>query len=58
MKGCGWCPMLLPDDPDEWRHHFVVAHGYGGGYSIRYDVVGSDWDIAELDLRVAQQETP
>lgn len=30
---CSWCPTELPNDPYEWRHHFVIAH-HDYGYSV------------------------
>jgi hypothetical protein len=44
---CGWCPMLLPDDHDNWYQHFFIEHHYSGGYSVRH-IRLSDWDISEL----------
>jgi hypothetical protein len=32
---CGWCPIELPDDNDEWHLHFLVEHRMNG-YSVRF----------------------
>jgi hypothetical protein len=47
LVGCGWCPVLLPDDHVSWYFHFATEHGTNG-YSIRHNIVSSDWDLAEL----------
>jgi len=44
---CGWCPVILPDDPTWWYFHFQQDH-HASGYSIRHNVKGPDWDVAEL----------
>lgn len=31
---CGWCPMQLPDNHDDWYLHFLIEHGRNG-YSVR-----------------------
>lgn len=31
---CGWCPMQLPDNHDDWHLHFLIEHGTNG-YSVR-----------------------
>lgn len=43
---CGWCPTLLPADPDAWADHHLTVHGVNG-WSVR-TIRGGDWDIAEL----------
>jgi hypothetical protein len=43
---CGWCPVLLANQPDAWYRHFREVHRTSG-YSIRH-IVSSDWDVREL----------
>lgn len=31
---CGWCPMQLPDNHDDWHLHFLIEHGTNG-FSVR-----------------------
>ena len=31
---CGWCPMQLPDNHDDWHLHFMIEHGTLG-FSVR-----------------------
>jgi hypothetical protein len=50
--GCGWCPMLLPDEPTEWYHHFLTCHN-SNGFSVRYLYGAPDWDAAVADLQAA-----
>ena len=45
---CGWCPVILADDYVAWYLHFAEDHNYYGGYSIRHNIQGPDWDVAEL----------
>lgn len=47
LVGCGWCPELLADDHVTWYAHFATVHN-SNGYSIRHNVVTSDWDLSEL----------
>lgn len=47
LVGCGWCPEILPDDSVSWYFHFAAYHGVNG-YSIRHNIVSSDWDLKEL----------
>ncbi len=32
---CGWCPMQLPDNPDDWQLHFLFEHNRTG-HSVRF----------------------
>ena len=38
---CGWCPVILPNDPTWWYFHFEENH-YSGGYSIKHNIKGPD----------------
>lgn len=33
---CGWCPMQLPDNHDDWQLHFLVEHNIRTGHSVRF----------------------
>jgi hypothetical protein len=46
---CGWCPMHLANDWMVIALHFAEDHGLkDGSRSVRYDIQGDDWDVAEL----------
>jgi len=45
---CGWCPMQLPDNHDDWYLHFLVEHGRAG-FSVRmYEAKTIEEEAAEL----------
>ena len=45
---CGWCPMQLPDNHDDWYLHFLIEHGRNG-YSVRmYQAQTIEEEAAEL----------
>lgn len=45
---CGWCPMQLPDNHDDWYLHFLVEHRRTG-FSVRmYEAKTFEQEISEL----------
>ena len=45
---CGWCPVQLPDNHDDWYLHFLVEHGRNG-FSVRmYEAKTIEEEAAEL----------
>jgi len=47
---CGWCPMQLPDNHDDWYLHFLAEHGVAGGFSVRlYEARSIEQELAELE---------
>jgi hypothetical protein len=47
---CGWCPVIMIYDMTVVLLHFAEDHRIAdGSYSLRHDIRGPDWDMAELD---------
>lgn len=45
---CGWCPVIMIYDMTAGL--LAGDHGMANGnYSLRHNIRGPDWDMAELD---------